>query len=99
MNELEEILDLLGVDQLAKVSKTLFFTNLARCLDLDHFEVVERALFRWNSNEHLINSDCLSQLNAQQVLPIIYGPLRTCTRTRIVPDIGIPTLKALPRFF
>lgn len=73
LNELEEILELLGVDQLAKVSKTLF-TNLARCLDSDHFQVVERALFLWN-NEHLVNSGCLSRLNAQQVLPIIYGPL------------------------
>lgn len=73
LNELEEILELLGVEQLAKVSKTLF-TNLARCLDSEHFQVVERALFLWN-NEHLVNSGCLSRLNAQQVLPIIYGPL------------------------
>mmetsp|Transcript_11444 Transcript_11444/g.17372 ORF Transcript_11444/g.17372 Transcript_11444/m.17372 type:complete len:585 (-) Transcript_11444:221-1975(-) len=73
LNELEEILELLGVEQLAKVSKTLF-TNLARCLDSEHFQVVERALFLWN-NEHLVNSGCLSRLNAHQVLPIIYGPL------------------------
>jgi len=63
----------LGADQLAQISKTLF-TNLARCLDSDHFQVVERALFLWN-NEHLVNSGCLSRLNAQTVLPIIYGPL------------------------
>ena len=73
MNELEEILELLGADQLNQISKTLF-TNLARCLDSDHFQVVERALFLWN-NEHLVNSGCLSRLNAQTVLPIIYGPL------------------------
>lgn len=73
LNELEEILELLGADQLAQVSTTLF-TNLARCLDSDHFQVVERALFLWN-NEHLVNSGCLSRLNAQTVLPIIYGPL------------------------
>lgn len=73
LNELEEILELLGVDQLAKVSNTLF-SNLARCLDSDHFQVVERALFLWN-NEHLVNSGCLSRLNAHEVLPIIYGPL------------------------
>lgn len=36
--------------------------------------MVERALFLWN-NEHLVNSGCLSRLNAQTVLPIIYGPL------------------------
>eukprot|EP00977_Amphora_coffeiformis_P014115 scaffold3856_cov169-Amphora_coffeaeformis.AAC.1 len=73
LNELEEILELLGADQLAQVS-TMLFTNLARCLDSDHFQVVERALFLWN-NEHLVNSGCLSRLNAQTVLPIIYGPL------------------------
>lgn len=73
LNELEEILELLGADQLAQVS-TMLFTNLARCLDSDHFQVVERALFLWN-NEHLVNSGCLSRLNAQMVLPIIYGPL------------------------
>ena len=70
---MEEILELLGADQLAQVS-TMLFTNLARCLDSDHFQVVERALFLWN-NEHLVNSGCLSRLNAQTVLPIIYGPL------------------------
>jgi len=73
LNELEEILELLGADQLAQVS-TMLFTNLARCLDSDHFQVVERALFLWN-NEHLVNSGCLSRLNAQTVLPLIYGPL------------------------
>lgn len=73
LNELEEILELLGADQLAQVS-TMLFTNLARCLDCDHFQVVERALFLWN-NEHLVNSGCLSRLHAQTVLPIIYGPL------------------------
>lgn len=73
LNELEEILELLGADQLAQVS-TMLFTNLARCLDSDHFQVVERALFLWN-NEHLVNSGCLSRLNAHTVLPIIYGPL------------------------
>ena len=52
----------------------MLFSNLARCLDSDHFQVVERALFLWN-NEHLVNSGCLSRLNAQAVLPIIYGPL------------------------
>lgn len=73
LNELEEILELLGADQLAQISNTLF-VNLARCLDSDHFQVVERALFLWN-NDHLVNSGCLSRLNAQIVLPIIYGPL------------------------
>ena len=71
--QLEEILELLGADQLGQISSTLF-KNLSSCLDSDHFQVVERALFLWN-NEHLVNSGCLSRLNAKLVLPIIYGPL------------------------
>jgi len=58
LNKLEEILELLGADQLAQVSDMLF-TNLARCLDLEHFQVVKRALFLWN-NKHLVNLGCLS---------------------------------------
>lgn len=73
LNEFEEILEILGADQLDQVS-TMLFTNLARCLDSDHFQVVERALFLWN-DEHLVNSGCLSRLNVQAVLPIICGPL------------------------
>jgi serine/threonine-protein phosphatase 2A regulatory subunit B' len=73
LNELEAILELLGAEQLAQVS-TMLFTNLARCLDCVHFQVVERALFLWN-NERLVSSGCLLHLNAHTVLPIIYGPL------------------------
>jgi len=73
LNELEELLELIGTDQLAEVSNTLY-SNLARCLDSDHFQVVERALFLWN-NEHLVKSGCLSRFSAQTVLPIIYRPL------------------------
>eukprot|EP00557_Chaetoceros_sp_GSL56_P013505 CAMPEP_0176482862 /NCGR_PEP_ID=MMETSP0200_2-20121128/3609_1 /TAXON_ID=947934 /ORGANISM="Chaetoceros sp., Strain GSL56" /LENGTH=457 /DNA_ID=CAMNT_0017879221 /DNA_START=1114 /DNA_END=2487 /DNA_ORIENTATION=+ len=71
--ELEEILEYLGTEQLSKISNTLY-TNLARFLDSDHFQVVERTLFLWN-NEHLVGSGCLSRMNAQKVLPIIFGPL------------------------
>jgi serine/threonine-protein phosphatase 2A regulatory subunit B' len=73
LNELEAILELLGTDQLVQVS-TMLFTNVACCLDSNHFQVVEHALFLWN-NEHLVNSGCLSCLNAHTILPIIYGPL------------------------
>jgi serine/threonine-protein phosphatase 2A regulatory subunit B' len=71
--ELEEILEYLGTDQLSKISNTLY-SNLARFLDSDHFQVVERTLFLWN-NEHLVGSGCLSRLNAHRVLPIIFGSL------------------------
>ena len=74
LNELEKILELLGVDQLSQISKTLF-TNLARCLDSDHFQVIERALILWNNEYLLKRSGCLSRLNAKTVLPIMYSPL------------------------
>ena len=54
LNELEEILELLGADQLSQVS-TMLFTNLARCLDSDHFQVVERALFLWNNEVRFLS--------------------------------------------
>ena len=73
LNELEDILELLGAKQLALVSD-LLFTNIGRCLCSHHFQVVERTLFLWN-NEHLMNLGCLSMFSAPTVLPIIYGPL------------------------
>ena len=74
LNELEEILELLGADQLKQVNDTLFGTVIARCLESDHCQVVERTLGLWN-NEHLVTSGCLSRMTADVVLPILYGPL------------------------
>ncbi len=73
LKELEEIIELLGADQLNQISKTLF-TNLACCIDSDSVQVVEGKLFLWK-NKDLVRSVCLSRLNAQKVLWIIYGPL------------------------
>jgi len=73
LSELEDILELLGPDQLEEVN-TILFTHLALCLDSNHFQVVERALILWD-NEELVNSGCLSCLNAQTVLPLIYRSL------------------------
>merc|ERR1712192_387162 len=66
--------ELVGPDQLFHVSDVLF-GNLSRCLESDHFSVLERVLFLWN-NDHLVNSGCLSRSNAGTVLPIVYGPLQ-----------------------
>lgn len=73
LNELEEILELIGNEQLARIHQPLFKV-LSKCLDSQHFQVAERALFLWN-NEHLINNGCLSRQHASMVLPVIYGPL------------------------
>jgi serine/threonine-protein phosphatase 2A regulatory subunit B' len=73
LNELEEILELLGNDQLMQVRDTLF-RLIAKCLGSHHFQVAERALFLWN-NENLVNTGCLSRQHANIILPMIYGPL------------------------
>ena len=42
----------------------MLFTNLARCLDSDHFQVVERALFLWNNvltGKHFFGGSTLMQ--------------------------------------
>ncbi|RHY02446.1 hypothetical protein DYB37_004890 [Aphanomyces astaci] len=73
LNELEEILELMGPDQLQQIHKDLFRV-LSKCLGSQHFQVSERALFLWN-NEHLVNNGCLSRQHAGLILPVIYGPL------------------------
>lgn len=73
LNELEEILELMGSEQLQQVHKPLF-QALAKWLGSQHFQVSERTLFLWN-NEHLVNNGCLSKQHAHLILPVIYGPL------------------------
>lgn len=73
LNELEEIIELIGPDQLNRVHQQLFRV-IARCLGSQHFQVAERALFLWN-NEHLVTNGCLSRQHASLILPVIYGPL------------------------
>lgn len=73
LNELEEILELMGSDQLQQIHKPLF-QALAKWLGSQHFQVSERSLFLWN-NEHLVNNGCLSKQHAHLILPVIYGPL------------------------
>jgi serine/threonine-protein phosphatase 2A regulatory subunit B' len=72
LNELEEIMELCRGDQLAQVQDQLF-QLLAMCLNSDHFQVVERALYFWNS-EHLC-ANILAQSKAHIFLPFIFGPL------------------------
>jgi len=73
LNELEEILELMGPDQLESVAPILY-NCIKKCLASEHFQVAERTLFLWN-NEHLVNVGCLSRAHAGSILPIIYGPL------------------------
>merc|ERR1712072_927673 len=73
MNELEEILELLGHEPLLVVRDTLF-ELIRKCLSSEHFQVTERPLFLWN-NDQLINHGCLSKQHAPTLLPIIYTAL------------------------
>jgi len=73
MNELEEILELLGHEPLLVVRNTLF-ELIRKCLSSEHFQVTERTLFLWN-NDQLINHGCLSKQHAPTLLPIIYTAL------------------------
>mmetsp|Transcript_85656 Transcript_85656/g.171461 ORF Transcript_85656/g.171461 Transcript_85656/m.171461 type:complete len:457 (+) Transcript_85656:88-1458(+) len=73
MNELEEILELLGEEQLEDLKGELFLL-LANCVASQHFQVVERTLFLWN-NETLCSQGCLSRRYTPELLPLIYGDL------------------------
>lgn len=73
MNELEEILELLGEEQLQQIKGKLF-NHIKQCLESSHFQVAERVLYLWN-NEQLVNSGCLSRQYTPELLPLIYPAL------------------------
>lgn len=73
LNELEEVLEIAGPDNILPVARPLFLT-LAKCVGSTHFQVAERALFLWN-NEGLVASGILSKAYANEVLPLLYTAL------------------------
>jgi len=80
MNELEDILEMIGDQQLLQGTgrrqvRQSLFRLLARCLSSDHFQVAERTLLMWN-NEHLLSQGCFSQQHSPALLPLLVGPLR-----------------------
>merc|ERR1740117_1265241 len=72
-NELEEILELIGPEQLQRVHICLF-RMIARCIESQHFQVAERALYLWH-NDQLVSTGCLSRHHATLILPLIYESL------------------------
>lgn len=72
-NELEEILELIGPEQLQRVHVCLF-GMIARCIKSQHFQVAERALYLWH-NDQLVSTGCLSRHHATLILPLIYESL------------------------
>ncbi len=65
-------MELIRGDQINTVQADLF-KLLADCVNSEHFQVTERALYFWNS-EHLC-ANVLSQSRAHIFLPYVFGPL------------------------
>ncbi|EPQ30407.1 uncharacterized protein PFL1_01933 [Pseudozyma flocculosa PF-1] len=70
LNEVEEILDVIEPAEFVKIEVPLF-QQLQRCINSQHFQVAERALYFWN-NEYIVN---LIGDNVQVILPIVFSAL------------------------
>ncbi|KAI3497273.1 hypothetical protein L1887_39765 [Cichorium endivia] len=75
LSELEEVLESTQVAEFQKCMVPLF-RQIGRCLNSQHFQVAERALFLWN-NDHIRN---LITQNRKVILPIIFPALEKNTR-------------------
>jgi len=71
LNELEEVLELTGTQQLEKVIEPLF-CRISGSICSNHFQVAERALFLWNND---IIATFTSD-HRKKILPIIYPALQ-----------------------
>lgn len=72
LNEVEEILDVIEPTEFTRISVPLF-QQIQRCINSQHFQVAERALYFWN-NEYIVN---LIGENVRIVLPIVFSALYT----------------------
>lgn len=70
LNEVEEILDVIDPGEFVKIEVPLF-QQVQRCINSQHFQVAERALYFWN-NEYVVN---LMGENIQVILPIVFPAL------------------------
>jgi serine/threonine-protein phosphatase 2A regulatory subunit B' len=70
LSEVEEILDVIDPAEFQKIQVPLF-QQLARCINSQHFQVAERALYYWN-NEYIVN---LMSDNMSVILPIVFPAL------------------------
>lgn len=70
LSEVEEILDVIDPAEFQKIQVSLF-QQLARCINSQHFQVAERALYYWN-NEYIVN---LMSDNMAVILPIVFPAL------------------------
>lgn len=72
LSELQEILEICRAEQLTRIEQPLY-RLLSACLMSSHFQVAERALFYWNSEQ--LGVSLLSQGNTAALLPHVIGPL------------------------
>jgi serine/threonine-protein phosphatase 2A regulatory subunit B' len=70
LNEIEEILDIVGPQEFSRVQIPLFY-QIAKCISSLHFQVAERALYLW-SNDYIVN---MIAKNVNTILPIIFPSL------------------------
>jgi len=70
LSEVEEILDVCEPHEFLNISEPLFH-RLALCIDSQHFQVAERALYFWN-NEYIVS---LIEENSTLIMPIVFMPL------------------------
>lgn len=75
LSEVEEILDVCEPHEFINVCEPLFH-RLALCVDSQHFQVAERALYFWN-NEYIVS---LIEENSSIVMPIVFMPLYDAAR-------------------
>lgn len=76
LNEVEEILDVIDAQEFQKIMEPLF-QQLARCINSQHFQVAERALYYWN-NEYIVN---LMGENLAVILPLVFPALYNNSRS------------------
>jgi len=70
LSEVEEILDVCEPHEFLNICEPLFH-RLALCVDSQHFQVAERALYFWN-NEYVVS---LIEENSALIMPIVFMPL------------------------
>jgi len=75
LSEVEEILDVCEPHEFINVCEPLFH-RLALCVDSQHFQVAERALYFWN-NEYIVS---LIEENSSIIMPIVFMPLYDAAR-------------------
>lgn len=71
LNELEELLELVDPEEVSTILE-MMFKKITACIESQHFQVAERALFFWN-NEYIVN---LIVHHREVVVPIVFPALQ-----------------------